>query len=323
VLRLLSDDGRLDVDESPPIALDRAAALYASMVRAAVLGERLSALAASGRIGFFPSTLGTEAAVVGASFALREQDWIFPTHGDFAAAVTRGLSVRALAERVCASANDPLKGRDLPAGSSARAQRIASVSAPAGTHLPHAVGFAWAAQQRGEDVVTAAFFDAPEVDAADFHTGLNFAGVMGAPTVFLCRVRPGQAGAAEHAIAYGLPYLRCDGSDALAVVRAVGDAVERAAEGRGATVVDLELGEDADAPLQRLRAYLEREGAWDEARERSLRLEVAGELERAVEEASRASVSRHTLVDDVYGRPTAELERQRAELASGPRPTKT
>jgi pyruvate dehydrogenase E1 component alpha subunit len=320
LLSVLREDGSADPAVDPALSLDRVVAIYESMLRARVVSEQLAALAATGRVGFLPPSVGAEAAVVGATVALREQDWVFPTLGDLGAALTRGLSFDALAQRVLGGARDPLKGREMPGGLSARELRIASAGATAANHLPHAVGFAWAARQRGEDLVTAAFFDAPEIDAADFHTGLNFAGVMKASTVFVCRVRAGEESAAERAVAYGVASARCDGSDLLAVIRTVGEAVDRAVEGRGATVIDLVLGEPSDA-LRRTRAYLERLGAWDEGRERARRSQVEDELTRAVEVAAREGhPPPRTLFDDVYARPLPELERQRAELTSGPRP---
>lgn len=320
LLRVLSGDGSVDPEVDPKLGRERAASLYEAMVRARVVGERLAKLSESGRIGFFPITRGSEAAVVGATFALREHDWIFPTHGDFGAALARGLSIETLAQRAFGRAGDPLKGRDMPAGMSARSLCIASVSAPAATHLPHAVGVAWAARQRGEDLASAAFFDAHEIDAADFHTGLNFAGVMRAPVLFVCRTRAGEASAAEHAVAYGLSSVRVDGSDALAVVRAVSAALDAALDGKGASVIDLVIGEPDDA-LDRTRAYLMRLGAWTEERERATREGVEQELAKALDAASRAGEpAPSTIFDDVLARPAPEHERQRAELARAPRP---
>ncbi|HJL14385.1 MAG TPA: thiamine pyrophosphate-dependent enzyme, partial [Sandaracinaceae bacterium LLY-WYZ-13_1] len=221
-------DGSADPDLDPKLPGERLAALVSAMLRTRRVDDRLAAMGADGRIGFLPRSVGREAAVIGTAAALDDGDWVFPTAHDWGLALHRGLSAEDFAHRVFGSARDALKGHDMPGGLSARRLRIASVSAPAGTHLPHAVGVAWAARQKGEPLVTSALFDAPEIDAADFHTGLNFAGVMKAPTVFVCRVRRGEPSAAEHAVAYGLEAARCDGSDLLAVIATVREAVERA-----------------------------------------------------------------------------------------------
>src|SRR5690606_18652626 len=148
---------------------------------------------------------------------------------------------------------------------------------------------------------------------------LNFAGVMRAPVVFACRVREGEESAAEHAVAYGLRSARVDGSDALAVVRAVSDALAAALEGAGATVIDLVLG-GPDEALDRARAHLVRLGAWSDERERELRRRTEEELASATDLASREGPpAPSTIFDDVFSRPAPEHERQRAELARAPR----
>ncbi len=284
-------------------ALARAEAI----LRLRVIDERLAALGEAGTIGFLPRGLGREAALVGALAGLRAQDWIFPAPTDWLLAVARGMRLEAFVHRVFGDAKDPLRGHDAPSGTCARALRIGSASAPAATHLPHAVGVAWAARQRGEDLVSAALFDAPEVDAADFHTALNFAGVMKAPTLFVCRVRPGHDGAAAHAVAYGLAEARCDGTDAGAVQKCIEAAVERASAGQGATVIDLALGED-DAAVSRAVDALGAERAG------TLRAKVENELAGAIAAAERTGPpDLATLFEGVYGELEDHLAAQLAE----------
>lgn len=315
LVSVLRSDASADPELDPKLGRERLVSLYEAMLRTRCVGDRFASLAATGEIGLFPWARGSEAAVVGATLALRESDWVFPTLGDVGAAVARGMSLEALAARALGSAGDALKGRDVPGGLSARALRIASASAPAATHLAHAVGTAWAARRRGEDLACAAFFDAPEIDAADFHTGLNFAGVMRAPVVFVCRSREGEAGAAEHAVAYGVASARADGSDVLAVVRAVSDALDRALEGEGATVLDLVIGEPDEA-LDRARAHLVRLGAWTEENERAVREAADRDLTSAIERAREAGApAAGSMFDDVFARPLPEHERQRSALA--------
>lgn len=283
--------------------------LFEAMLRLRVVDERFAALGEAGRLGFLPRGLGREAALIGTVAALRETDWIFPTHNDWAVAIARGMSIVDLVHRVFGDAEDPLSGRDMPSGLSAKGLYIASVSAPAATHLPHAVGVGWAARQRGEDVVAAALFDSPEVDAAGFHTGLNFAGVMSTPTLFVCRVREGEEGAAEHAVAYGLAAARCRGDEPGEVSRALGEAVERARAGEGATVIDIELGPD---PIETTRAALG--GAWTTEREDAVRARTEDELTSAIDAASRAGEpTLRSLFTDVYAELPLHLRAQLEE----------
>lgn len=320
VLSVIRADGTADPELDPRLPTERLRELVSAMLRARVVDERLAAWGEAGRIGFLPRAAGREAAVVGAAAALDGGDWIFPTPQDWAVALFRGTSTVDFVHRVFGDAHDALKGHDMPGGLSARERRIASVSAPAATHLPHAVGVAWSARREGEPLVTAALFDAPEIDAADFHTGLNFAGVMKAPTVFLCRVRRGEESAAEHAVAYGLERARCDGSDLLAVVRTVGEAVERARRGEGPTVVDLVLGGDDEA-LEKARAHAAHVGAFDDEAERSVREATEQELASALDAASRAGDPQPgSIFEHVFHTLPPHLDAQRDELLDSPRP---
>ncbi|GAB5543534.1 MAG: thiamine pyrophosphate-dependent dehydrogenase E1 component subunit alpha [Sandaracinaceae bacterium] len=295
---------------APELAREELRALFEQMVRVRTVDARLAALGDAGRVGFLPRALGREAALAGALHALEAGDWLFPTHGDWPVALLRGMDAASFAHRVFGTASDPLKGRDIPSGLSAKGLKIASVSAPAATHLPHAVGLAWSARQRGEALVSAALFDGPEVDAADFHTGVNFAGVMKAPTLFLCRVKDGEPGAAEHAVAYGVAATRCDATDLREVIAAVREARERALSGDGATLIDLVVGGD-DAAMDKARAELG-SGDLDEA---AIARRVEEELASAIDAASRASEpALGTLFSDVYEAIPPHLDRQRDEI---------
>ena len=318
-LSVIRGDGSADPTVDPKLGASETRALYEAMLVTRVVDERIAALGEAGVVGFLPRATGREAALAGTVAALEEGDWLFPTHADWPAALQRGMSLASFVHRVFGDAEDALLGRDMPGGLSARALRIASVSAPAATHLPHAVGLAWSARRRGDELVSAALFDAPEIDAADFHTGLNFAGVMKTPTLFVCRVREGEASAAERAVAYGIAQARCDGSDLLAVVRTLREARARAANGEGATVIDLLLGEGDDA-MRRTRAYLDTLGGFTDEDEGALRARTEELLAAAIESARRTDApSLESLFDDVYAALPPHLEAQREALLRGPR----
>ncbi|MFK7988621.1 MAG: thiamine pyrophosphate-dependent dehydrogenase E1 component subunit alpha [Sandaracinaceae bacterium] len=312
-MSVLRDDGTADPTLDPGLDAARLTELYAAMRKARVIDERAATLGDAGHLGFLPSCQGREAAIVGATAALSDGDWIFPNPTDWAVALTRGQTLSAFAHRLHGNAHDPLKGHDMPAGISAKAQKVASSSAPAATHLPHAVGVAWSAVQKGDDLVAAAFFDAHEVDAADFHTGLNFAGVMKVPVLFVCRVAADQPGAAEHAVAYGLDAVRCDGSDLLAVVQ----TVRAAAVSRKPTVIDLVLSDDTDAALSRARAHLEGLGAWDADHEAALVAETEANFNAALDAAVQAEAPvPASIFDGVFASLPPHLRAQRAALES-------
>lgn len=308
-IRVLNGDGRPDPALDPRLEAGELFSLYRTMVVARRLRERFDEHA---DLGFVPAPLNGEAVAIGAVKALASDDWIFSTPGDFAFALARGLSPEALCHRVFANADDPLGGRASAGDLSVRSLSLVSTSAPAATHLPHAVGTAWAARQGGSSQITLAVFDAVEIDAADFHTGLNFAGVLKTPTVFLCRTRPGHPHASEHAIAYGLDASKCDGTDLLAVVRCVRGAIEEVRGGGQAVIVDAIVDPEADC-LRRAERYLTANHRFDASDEWSADVdaEIAGAIASA---AARPAPPPRAIFDHVYGERSSVLEEQYEQL---------
>ena len=126
---------------------------------------------------------------------------------------------------------------------------VASICVPIATHVPHAAGLAWGKKLRGEPVVAMAFFGDGATSEGAFHEGVNFAAVMNAPAVFVCNNNqwaistPIEAQTraetlADKAVGYGIPGVRVDGLDVLAVYEAAREAVERARAGGGPTLIE-------------------------------------------------------------------------------------
>src|SRR4029434_4908242 len=123
------------------------------------------------------------------------------------------------------------------------------ITIPVATQLPHAVGLAYAAQYRGDDVVVMAYFGDGATSEGDFHEAMNFAGVWHVPVVFVCqnnqwaisvplKKQTHSRTIAQQALAYGLPGIQVDGNDVLAVYAAAREAVERARAGDGPTLIE-------------------------------------------------------------------------------------
>ena len=125
---------------------------------------------------------------------------------------------------------------------------MAHICVPIGTHIPHAVGFAWGARMKGEKTCALVFFGDGAISEGLFHEGLTLAGVVRAPVVLLCNNTVGpfrlrfQRRAVWHladkAVGYGIPAIQVDGGDALAVYDAVRQAAERAWGGEGPTFIE-------------------------------------------------------------------------------------
>jgi len=219
--------------------------------------------------------------------------------------------------------------------------------------MTQAVGLGKAAQMKGKDEVVGVYFGEGATSSNDFHTGMNFAGVMKAPVIFLCRNNrwaisvPSEKQTASHtfadkAIAYGMPGVRCDGNDPLATYKTVRDAVERASRGEGPTLIEMltyrmgghSTSDDPRAyraegevdgwrrmdPLHRTRLHLEKIGAWDAAQEDAYETEVKTALEACIQAAEKtAPPALETLFDGVYEEKPWHLQEQQAELFAGPR----
>jgi len=214
--------------------------LYRRMVLLRTYDERSVVYHRQGRIGTYAIFWNHEAIQVGATYALADDDWIFPSYRESAIGLVRGMPVETVLQW----------WRGQPSGWWNPADwNVASICVPIATHVPHAAGLAWGKKLKGEDVVAMVFFGDGATSEGSFHEGINFAAVMNAPAVFVCNNNgwaistPVEAQTraetlADKAIGYGIPGVRVDGLDVLAVWEAASDAVERARGGGGPTFIE-------------------------------------------------------------------------------------
>src|SRR3954449_7046059 len=235
-LRRVIDEGR----EVDGLGEEELRDLYRQLVLLRTYDERSVVYHRQGRIGPYAIFWGHEAMQVGSAFALGDDDWIFPSYRESAIGLVRGMPAQTILQW----------WRGQPSGWWSPADwNIASICVPIATHLPHAAGLAWGKKLRGEDTVAMAFFGDGATSEGAFHEGVNFAAVMNAPVVFVCNNNgwaistPVEAQTraetlADKAIGYGVPGVRVDGLDVLAVWEAASEAVERARSGGGPTFIE-------------------------------------------------------------------------------------
>ncbi len=353
VVRVMRDDGTLDPAHDPRMSKEDVISVFTAMLRTRVLDDRLVTLQRQGRIGFHIGSLGEEASILGSAYAMREQDWIFPCYREFGAALWRGMPLQRYVDNIFGNANDPAKGRQMPDHYCYRKARFTSVSSPIGTQITQAVGFAWAARMKKDDLVALTYFGEGATSSNEFHNGMNFAGVFKTPTVFFCRNngwaisvpterQTASATFAEKGIAYGVPGVRVDGNDLFAVVKVTRDAVARAARGEGPTLIEAltyrlsghSTSDDPKAyrpdalldpwraldPMARLRHHLVNVYGWDQATEKQIESQVDAELKEAIKVAeATAAPSLDSMFEEVYGEMPWHLREQRDELLRGPR----
>jgi len=219
------------------------------MLTTRLIDRRLEQLQRQGRIGFHVGSLGEEGAICAAAFALQDIDWIFPCYRELGALLIRGLPMQTMVDNLFGNADDVVRGRQMPDHYTLREKRFVSVSSPVGTQITQAVGLAWAAKLRKDPLCTLVYFGDGATSTTDFHSGMNFAGVFKAPTVFYCRNngyaisvpsdrQTASATFAQKADAYGLPGVRVDGNDVFAIVTVVREALARARSGGGPTLIE-------------------------------------------------------------------------------------
>ncbi|CAM5464221.1 MULTISPECIES: pyruvate dehydrogenase (acetyl-transferring) E1 component subunit alpha [Streptomyces] len=322
--------------EADPDLLRR---LYAELVRGRRYNAQATALTKQGRLAVYPSSTGQEACEVAAALALEERDWLFPSYRDTLAAVARGVDpVEALTL---------LRG-DWHTGYDPREHRVAPLSTPLATQLPHAVGLAHAARLKGDDVVALAMVGDGGTSEGDFHEALNFAAVWQAPVVFLVQnngfaisvplaKQTAAPSLAHKAVGYGMPGRLVDGNDAVAVHEVLGEAVRRAREGGGPTLIEaityrIDAHTNAD-DATRYRGDAEVD-AWrdhdpialldHELTERGLLDDAGRQAARDAAEAMAADLRERMNQDaaldpadlfaHVYAEPTPQLREQQAQL---------
>ncbi|HTB60200.1 MAG TPA: thiamine pyrophosphate-dependent enzyme [Polyangia bacterium] len=308
---------------------------YLTMLRARALDAAARELVSAERIGSYAETRGTEAAVVGAMAVLSPEDVVAPGRRAAGAAIARGYPVAGLVAQLFGNAHDLSRGRRLPGCPAVpRALNILPASDHAGTQLPHAAGVAWAAKMQKKSTVALAILEALEIDAEDFHTGVNFAGVFRLPVIFLC-INDGKSKSlttsetiAVRALAYGIAGVRVDGGDFLAVAASVRAAAERAGRGEGATLIEAVVQpgvEDGADPIARFGGWLAGEKVLDAAAAEAMRVAAEAEIRAAVTaEQLIGPPPARAIIEQVLARPPAALEDQLAELGrargKSPRP---
>jgi pyruvate dehydrogenase E1 component alpha subunit len=338
-LRRVIGDGQALPDGEIDLTPEQHLELYRQLVLLRTYDQRSLVYHRQGRIGTYAIFWNHEAMQVGSAFALEERDWIFPSYRESAIGILRGMPVSTVLSW----------WRGHPAGWwDPREWNVASLCVPIATHVPHAVGYAWGSKLKGEDRVAIAYFGDGATSEGSFHEGATFAGVMKAPVVLFCNnnqwaistpleSQTAAATLADKAPGYGIPGVRVDGGDVLAVYDATREAVERARAGDGATFIEavtyraaphataddpsLYIDEERVAEerenecVGRYERYLMRIGVLDDER--------AEEIKRAALETMRAGIAEAEaelpadiglVFEHAYADPPASFADELAEL---------
>ncbi len=354
LLRILDLDGTFDSKLEPKLAPETLKLAYRHLVLVRMLDSRMLSLQRQGRIGFYVPSTGEEACQVGSAMAVEKRDWVFPAYREPGCALWRGFPIETLIAQAYGNAMDPQQGHQMPNHFGAREINYVTTSSPVGTQIPHAVGAAWAAKIRKDDVVSLVYFGDGATSEGDFHAGMNFAGVFKTPTIFFCKNnqwaisvpisrQTASKTIAQKAQAYGFDGARVDGNDLLAVYAVTKAAVDKARRGGGPTLIEAftyRMGPHSSSddptryrpkeeveqwaqrdPVDRMRKYLELKGLWSKDSEDKLRAEIDDLIQNTTKEVERQPPPAiETLFSEVYAEMTPQLKEQmEAYLASGER----
>jgi len=354
LVRVLNDAGEASGPWNPNLPVETLFAGQRAMLLTRAFDERLFRAHRQGKTSFYMKSTGEEAIGAAQSLFLDRDDMCFPTYRVLSWLMARSYPLIDLVNQIFSNANDPLKGRQLPILYSARKYGFYSLSGNVGSRFGHAVGWAMASAFKGGDSIALAYIGEGTTAEGDFHEALTFASVYKAP-VILCVTNnqwaissfSGIAGANEttfaaKALAYGLPGLRVDGNDFLAIWAATEWAAERARNNLGATLIELYTyrasghstsddptkyrpADEPEAwplgdPVERLKTHLIGLGAWDEERHAALIAELDAEVRAAVKEAEavgtlgKSKPSVREMFEGVFKDPDWRVTEQRREL---------
>lgn len=354
LVRVLDDGGRAVGAWDPGLSPDVLRKGLRAMLLTRAFDDRLFRAHRQGKTSFYMKSTGEEAIGAAQSLALGSGDMCFPTYRVMSWLHARDYPLTDMVNQIFSNEQDPLKGRQLPILYSARAYGFYSLSGNVGSRFGHAVGWAMASAYKRDDKIALAYIGEGTTAEGDFHEALTFASIYRAPCI-LCVTNnqwaissfSGIAGGNEttfaaKALAYGLPGLRVDGNDFLAVWAATQWAADRARTNHGATLIEFftyraaghstsddptkyRPAEEAEHwplgdPVERLKQHLILIGEWDETRHQALIAQLDEAVKAAVKDAEaigtlgRSKPSVREMFEGVFREPDWRVIEQRREL---------
>ena len=355
LVRVLDDDGVAQGEWVPDLNPDQLREALRLMLLTRQFDERMQRAQRQGKISFYMQSLGEEAISIAQGMALEPGDMMFPSYRNQGLYIMRGTSLVDLMCQCLSNTRDMCKGRQMPIMYHNKKANLFSVSGNLATQYPQAVGWAMASAIKGEDHIAASWVGDGSTAEADFHYALTFAAVYQAPVIlnvvnnqWAISTFQGFAGGerrsfAARGLGLGIPGVRVDGNDVMAVYAVTQWAAERARQGGGPTLIEhvtyrggahstsddpsryrpkdeweaFPLGD----PVKRLKQHLVNSGLWSDEQHEALKEELKAFVNEAWKEAvtygtmtEGPKLDVRVMFDDVYAEVPEHLERQRQEL---------
>ena len=348
-LKILRQDGTTyEGAELPEIDQTLALKIYDTFLFIRALDERMIAAQRQGRISFYMTEIGEEAADIGSTAALDPEDMIMAQYREQGALAFRGFPLEQFMHQLFSNENDLGKGRQMPIHYGSNELHYMTISSPLATQLPQAAGYAYGLKLEEKQNCVICYFGEGAASEGDFHAAINMAGVYKVPAIYFCR-NNGYAistpsseqfagdGIAPRAVAYGLKAIRVDGNDVLAVLKATQEARRLAVEENQPVLIEAmtyRLGAHSTSddpsgyrskkeeekwrekdPVARFKNWLIAQGWWSEEQDAA---EMAQKRQNVLDAMKKAetvpSPKVDELITDVYDVPPQHLQDQLDEL---------
>jgi len=355
LVRVLDDDHVAQGPWAPALDTDDLVRALELMVLTRAFDDRMLRMQRQGKITFYMQALGEEAVSIGQGMAFEPGDMMFPAYRNQGLYIMRDTGLVDMMCQCLSNTRDMCKGRQMPIFYHNRKNNIFSISGNLATQYPQAVGWAMGSQIKGEDHIAASWVGDGSTAEADFHYALTFAAVYNAPVVlnvtnnqWAISTFQGIAGGerqtfAARGLGYGIPGIRVDGNDLLAVYAVTRWAADRARSGHGPTLIELvtyrggahSTSDDPSRyrpkdewqafplgdPVDRLKRHLVRNGDWSEERHAALEQESKATVDAAWKEATAYGtlteppfLDVELMFEDVFAEMPEHLELQRRKL---------
>ena len=321
MLSILDKDGNVNKGLEPKVEDATLVRAYKAMVYTRIADDKSVRLQRQGRMGAYPPSRGQEASQIGPALALEKGDWLVWAFREMGALLLQGIPLWRILLYWMGNEEGSVFESEV---------NITPSVVPVGSQIPHAAGISYAFKYRKEAKVVLCYFGDGATSEGDFHEGLNFAGAMRTPSVFLCqnnqyaismprKMQTASPTLAQKACSYGFKGILVDGNDVLGLYAAAKEAVDRARKGDGPTLIEsftyrmgdhttsddatrYRLAEEtaywtARDPIARFRTYLGARGLWDDKKEKDWLDEASRQVE---EEVKKAESHAPPTLDDAF-----------------------
>lgn len=342
-INVLNAEGEIvSPDLEPSLSDEQLIELMTRMVYTRVLDQRAISLNRQGRLGFYAPVAGQEATMIGSQFALQKDDFILPSYRDVPQMLWHGMPLN----QIFLYSRGHQAGGTIPEDVHVLMPQIII-----GAQIIQAAGVALGFKKKKEKKVAVTYIGDGGTSQGDFYEGINFAGAYDAPAIFIIQnnryaisvpveLQTKAETLAQKGVAAGIPAYQIDGMDVLAVYRVMQEAIERARNGEGPTLIesltyrygphtmagddptryrtDKETNEwEKNDPLIRFRNYLQNKKLWSEEKENEVIERAKEDIKEAIKKADATPKMKvPDLIDSMFETLTPELEEQKKEYGT-------